>query len=105
MSAIDFDTPEWRAFLELSDAWQDLLAFLAKPQETQFRIGRAMRQQATKGQVYDIPVCGKCGATSVLNPCRGCASNAQLAAYPVPPPGTLEARTPGPTPRKLRVDG
>lgn len=35
-----------------------------------------------KGEAGRVPKCSWCGATSVLEPCRACASPAQLAAYP-----------------------
>jgi hypothetical protein len=32
-----------------------------------------------------VPTCSRCGAVSVLDPCRSCASTDELALYPEQP--------------------
>lgn len=63
----------------------ELLAFLAAPAHEQLRIGRSMRQNATKGEFYEIPTCVRCKSVSVLTVCRRCSSPKELEAVPKPP--------------------
>lgn len=49
----------------------------------------ALRQK-TKGEGTRAPVCSRCGAISVLDPCRQCATPTQLARYPEEPTSHLE---------------
>lgn len=44
----------------------------------------------SKGEIGTLPHCSKCGTTSVLDPCRDCATPAQLAAYPEAPSDPTE---------------
>jgi hypothetical protein len=67
---------------DVSKEWQELLDFMALPKSEQFKIGRSMRTQATKGDVAEIPKCIRCKRISVLSPCRKCASDKELAALP-----------------------
>lgn len=49
----------------------------------------ALRQK-TKGEGTRAPTCTKCGQISVLDPCRTCATPAQLATYPEEPTSRYE---------------
>lgn len=42
-------------------------------------------RQKTKGEVSLAPTCSNCGRTSVLDPCRLCATPKQLERYPDEP--------------------
>lgn len=41
-----------------------------------------------RGKVAELPKCSKCGATSVLDPCRSCSSTDELALLPPAPTGS-----------------
>lgn len=45
----------------------------------------ALRSKTKRQFGAGLPLCRRCGAVSALDPCRKCATPAELAAYPTLP--------------------